>query len=662
MTDANLAAILDAAVAAHQRGNPGEALEGYKKALALAPNDAEANSLYGLARTHLRQFSDAETHLIKAVELEPQETGFRLNLIEYLEQAGEIDRALKEVDGVLRIDENNSRAFEKLGDLSIRAGKPGAATDAYQKAVELEPGFYPLIMKLARAHAGFRNFKAARGILEQAVQFGPRDENYLELYSFVLAAVGDITALSALTREWVQKAPESAPAWRAFSHASYEAGKYREAIDAFRKVLDLGVRDADTLAAYGRVCLDGQEFEEAHAVINEAETLDANHPETLAAKAQLLTYEGKFEDAETYCRRCLAVNPNFAGVYSLLSRLKGGKLADEDQKALADLAWNKELHPSDRKAAAFALGRALDTDKKPQEAFKVFQHANDIAIEDTTRAEAAYLPEAAQAHTDQLIKAFPQRLEVEQTVARTPRPIFIIGMPRSGTTLIESLLSAHPEVFGAGERPDAQHLLNGYLRTAEEGAAPAGPVNTDWIDSYYQELPDTGDAKWLTDKNPLNFEAVGLIDRLFPDAPIIHIRRDPVETGLSIFAHEFSRFWSFANRLEDIGHYYGQYARLMAHWDKAFPGRVITLQYEDFAGDFDTAAPTLTETIGLNWTPEMAAFQKADRPISTFSAVQAREPVSVRRGKADAYGALLEPLRDALNAAGVDLKTGALKI
>ena len=138
------------------------------------------------------------------------------------------------------------------------------------------------------------------------------------------------------------------------------------------------------------------------------------------------------------------------------------------------------------------------------------------------------------------------------------------------------------------------------------------------------------------------------------------MRRNPLETGLSVFRHELTKFLTFAGRLEDIGHYFGQYARLTAHWEELLPDRFVTVQYEDFAATFDTAAPALLDACGLAWEEDCRTFQKHAPAIATFSAVQAREAVAVRLGKAKAYEKHLGPLIDALNSANVDAETGEL--
>lgn len=659
MSEPQLADIINAAAAAHQNGRFQEALSGYQHALSKAPDDAEVNSLAGLALTHLGRLGEAGPYLEKAVAAEPDEIGFRLNLIEWLDASGAADRAVDEIGAILEKDEKNIRAFEKLGDVCMRQNKPGAAADAYNEAVKLAPGHYGLLMKLARAHSGYRNFVGARTALEQAGQAGPQDEYYLEFMSFVLASLGDVAALNALAAQWTEKAPDSARAWRAAAQAAYEHGRHRDALAAYEKVFALGARDANNLAAYGRIAIDALEFDTARVSLDEAEQLDSDLAEMLAGKARLLTFEGKFDEAEKYCRRCLVVKPQLAGVYSLLGRITGGKFSDEEQKKLTQLFWEEKLHTPDRIAAGFALGRARDTTSATEDAFKIYLDANELSRSYSAAGGIVYNRGVTEARMQRLAKVFPG-----PTGGGAPKggaqPIFILGMPRSGTTLIESVLSARDDVFAGGERPDMQQYLSWYLDRAGETAPTAGDVNPEWIERYYEQLPGLGGAEWITEKSPLNFEAVGLIDRLFPDSPIIHTRRSPMETCFSIFSNEFSKFWSFATDLEALGHFYGQYARMMAHWDKAYPGRVVTVQYEDFAGNFDTAAPALAEKIGLGWTPEMAEFQKAKRPIATFSAVQAREPVTVRRGKAEQFAEQLAPLRRALEEAGVDPDTGDL--
>ncbi len=192
-------------------------------------------------------------------------------------------------------------------------------------------------------------------------------------------------------------------------------------------------------------------------------------------------------------------------------------------------------------------------------------------------------------------------------------------------------------------------------RRAKRGIAGiAESTWNQWREFYLKETPDTRGASVVTDKNPWNFDAIGVILRLFPDARIIHVRRNPVETGLSIFRNEFGKFLPFTCRLEDIGHYYGEYARLMAHWDSVLGDRFTTIQYEEFIEGFDNAGPALLAACGLDWEDSCRDFWKHGRVISTISTMQARRPLAKPTDRAQLYAAHLRPL--------VDQSQGALEL
>jgi hypothetical protein len=246
-------------------------------------------------------------------------------------------------------------------------------------------------------------------------------------------------------------------------------------------------------------------------------------------------------------------------------------------------------------------------------------------------------------------------------------PIFIVGMPRSGTTLLENALAAHPDAAGAGEVPALPFLLSELLTALANTRGPA-KISPEFIaaarGTYFRQSAEfAGRAgAYVVDKQPTNFESVGLIRVLFPDAPIIHIRRNPMDTGLSIFRRNFTWQWPFAFDLASIGHFYGQYARLMAHWERGYAGAVAFVQYEDLVDNFEGELRRLLDFCGLPWSEKCLDYQDAERAVHTFSAVQVRKGASKsHRGSAGPYESHLQPLADALLSAGVDPVTGALR-
>jgi hypothetical protein len=350
-------------------------------------------------------------------------------------------------------------------------------------------------------------------------------------------------------------------------------------------------------------------------------------------------------------------------VYATLSRLIGGAFSDAEMRLLSRLSTQEGLSLDHRISAAFVLGHGYDARNEVNSAFRSYQYAHDLSIERNLREARSYDRAGVEKRVQDLIARPPCPNGSAPVPAHSrPTPVFIVGMPRSGTTLIESVLSAHSRVQACGERPRMQSILRAWLdmplETVRSGPDPR--LLEQWREAYFSDLNLTENAGLVTDKNPLNYEAAALISLLFPDAIIIHVRRNPVDTSMSIFRNEFSKFWTFADRLEDIGHFYGQYARLASHWQDVLGRRFVTIQYEEFAADFEASARALVSSCGLDWEQQCLDFQSSPRPIATFSAVQARGPVVPKTGYAHRFRDHTGPLLESLRTAGVNLETGAL--
>jgi tetratricopeptide (TPR) repeat protein len=407
--------------------------------------------------------------------------------------------------------------------------------------------------------------------------------------------------------------------------------------------------------------LSALEFENASSALAEAEALDPDDRQMLSGKSIQLMFAGRYDEAQTYCRRSLRMNRDDAAAYKLLTQLANGRLPDDDFAALQRLADREDISVQDRISAVFALADCLDARGEMDQAFTAYERANRLASEFAVMEGNIYDRVARTKQTDELM-AILDSMPMRMAVASGPTPVFIVGMPRSSTTLIESVIGAHSRVFACGERVEMRWIMEEFLTHARNAGTADIPEAAwkHWRDFYWREIPDLKGATVVTDKNPWNFDAVGLILRLFPDARIIHVRRKPLETGLSIYRNAFSKFQPFTNRLEDIGHYYGQYARLMAHWERIAGDRITTIQYEDFIRRFEVAGPALLAACGLEWEEPCRTYWNSSRVISTMSTMQARQPPGERAGRAELYAAHLLPLVNSLKASGVDLKSGSI--
>ena len=596
MSKAAFIEALERGATAHQAGRLDDALKAYRAALELQPNDAEAASLCGLALLHSGKGEEAMLLLQQAVDREPGQSGYRLNLAEGLAQTGKADRAMVELGLVIALEPANAQALSR---------------------------FYAL-----------------------------ESENLL--------ARREWAKLYANGAAWTKADPNSPAAWRTLSRGAFEDGRLLEAAAAFARALSFGKPTAADFTAHAGLCLKAFELRAAGISLDQAEALDPNFAPMLATRASMLMYIGRFEEAEAYCRRCLQQRPDFVPAYATLSRLRGGALQAAEVRALYDVARRSDVLPDSRIAAMFTIAHAHDARGDFGSAFTTYQGAHALAFE-RERAEQRAQDIAKDAARVEQIARVSQTLPEIAAGANAPRPIFIVGVPRSGTTLIEAMLGAHSRVFACGERPAMRQVLRSMLGVLQSERTIDAGLLQEWAKFYFRELPNIGSADHITDKHPRNLEAAGLIARMLPNAVILHVRRNPVEACLSVYRHEFNKQWSFAHDLADLGRYYGRCAHLAAHWERTLPGRFVTVQYEDFVTNFATAAPQLVQACELGWEPQCLEFQKAPQAIATFATVQVRGPVALGNGRAQKYEKHIGPLVAALEAAGVDLETGALK-
>ena len=647
--------------AALRAGNLDEAAGHLSAALTAQPDDAETHSLQGLLAQRRGNIEEAVESLRRAVALDPKHIGCRINLAEFLASQRDFGPAIDEMRIVVSQAPGVGRAWERLGDFAGAAERLPESLSAFERARTLEPGNLSVVMKAAFAASCLGRLSDARDMLEGVAKLTQVSDGFFELYLDVLEAQRDWGALASAAQAWSEVRADRPRAWEAQAKAAWETGWLHQAMDLYRKAMALRGPDALRLATFARLCLNALEFDEAAKALGEAESVDPRNVHMLSAKAGHLMFLGRFAEAEEYCRRCLAEDANDVTAYRLLSQLKRGRLSSDERAVLSRLAQRPDQRTEHRISAAFTLGDCLDAENDSDGAFVSYELAHGLAAERGRIEGLQYDPEARTREIDFLIGHFPSRPAPLPSVPG-PRPIFIIGMPRSGTTLIEAVLGAHSRVVACGERAAMRQIMHEYLSIV----AGAPPIPTDrltqFAKGYFADLGDLGGADHITDKNPWNFDAVGLILRVFPNACIIHVRRNPVETGLSIFRNEFPKFQTFTHRLGHIGHYYGEYARLMAHWERVASERLITIQYESFAAHFDDAAPALLRACDLEWEEACRHFQVTKRAIATLSTVQAREPVVDRSGRARRYQRHLAPLIDALTAAGVDLGTGAARV
>lgn len=648
MSDQSFSESMDRGLAAHREGRMADALAAYRAALSIKPQDAEALSLMGLALMHGGRTDEALILLGRAVDIEPRTPGLRMNLAEGFARAGQHGRALQEFRAVTELQPDHVRAWDRSGDLAALLGDPAAAVDGWGRAYLVDYGSIESALKIARLEIDRGRVDVASNLIDSVLSRSPTEPRTLAIKCQLLESRRDWQALAEVAATWTRSRPDDAEGWRSAARAAFERGRHVEAVAAFKRSLALSEPTAADWYALSGLCMHARDLISAAEALDKAETLGPPTSETLARRAMLLMYDGQFAKAEEHCRRALALDAGNVSAITTLSRLRSGRMSDAELQMVANLARRADLDAQTRIAASFAVANAHDARGEIDVAFRAYSDAHQIALARDEAEGRAYDRSFVEKRADRIIELSKIALPSVTPPAGAMRPIFVVGMPRSGATLIESVLSVHSRVFAVGERVTMQQILGAYLELDRRGALPDAQILRSWVQAYLTGFQVDSRKDQLTDKHPLNFEAVGIIAALFPEAHIVHVRRNPLETGLSIFRQELNKHWSFAHRLDDIGHFYGVYARLSMHWEQHLPGRFVTLQYEQFVSDFETEARRLVEGCGLEWEPACLDFQDVSRQIS---AVQTRQP---------RFAQHLDPLVRELERSRVNLETGAL--
>lgn len=506
-------------------------------------------------------------------------------------------------------------------------------------------------LKLAEAHATAGRLADAEAVLRQILKADANQPDALGALAAIAANVGKLDVAIALQERALAARP-NASLFRSNLAEMYrrhaEAQPSAEAEAALRRALELAPHRDDVANALGLVLAaagrqrDALPFLERAAIASGAAPLWNN-------VGTVLKELGRFDDALVAFDRAWAHDPTLAapllGVAESKTFRDGADAHLARMEALArDVSM---LSAEQRTYLHFALGKAYDDLGCTDEAFAQLSAGNTLKRQSVAYAESAALGLFAR------LKAV-----FDASVVQRPRggssdrtPIFVLGMPRSGTTLVEQIISSHPLAGAAGEisaMNDVTRSLGGF---PEQLHALSDEAFFNLGESYARVLRrHAPDAPRITDKTPSNIYLVGLIHLALPGATIVHVQRDPVDTCFSCYSKLFTREQGQTYDLGELGRYYRAYHDLMRHWDEVLPaGRVLSVRYEDVVADIEGQARRLIAHCGLEWDERVLAFHENTRAVSTASASQVRQPIyatSVARWRR--YEAHLGPLLEAL--------------
>jgi tetratricopeptide (TPR) repeat protein len=428
--------------------------------------------------------------------------------------------------------------------------------------------------------------------------------------------------------------PDYTSAWFNRGGALKQLNRFEQALASYDKAIALNPGHAEAHNNRGVLLQQMRRFDEAIASYDHAIAAKPDHAAAHNNRGTALMSKGDLDGAERMFRKALQLKPDFADPLHSLAKMHRYQNASEpDAKEIFALLQKPGISAENQEHLLFTLGKIYDDCGLYDEAFECFRQANEIR-----NAAVSYKPDAVTKLTDAIIQVFsPQFLSQEFAFASDSKsPLFIVGMPRSGTTLLASILSNHPAIATAGELPDlADYAMRlGELLKSEtsypQAARQITPGHAAHIILEYKKRlkrDARAGAVHVIDKNPLNFRHLGFIAMLFPQARIVHCTRDPLDTCLSNYFTRFPLSLDYAFDLRNIGHFYREYARLMGHWRKVPAIRMLDVSYEDLILQTEPAARRLLDFLGLEWDARCLAPHTNPNPVETASDWQVRQPI-----------------------------------
>ena len=604
-----------------------------RDALKRDSDDVSMTALLGAILLKRREFDEAERLLRRAIELAPTFAKPHEDLGYLLVELGRAGEAVEVLRTATRLDPKAEMAFFTLGRALSATGKGTDADAAFEASFKLNPERKKLALA-AEHHKAGRNDEAAR-LYRELLQQSPNNVDAMRLLAGVLAGGSSkVEEAEALLRKAISLAPDYALAFLDLGGILHDQYRYAEAIECFQRASRLQPQAAkplymlaSTLAPAGRTL---------EALDTYREVLK-RHPQHAGARLGLgHTFKtiGRLQEAIAAYRECIRIRPNNGEVYWSLANLKTYRFTEGDLSEMQSrLARPDELTEKSIVHFLFALAKAQEDNGDFDAAWDCYARGNA-----KQRMLEHYDPVQTEMANDEILEVFDRSLLQQNVEQGHPdeAPIFVVGLPRSGSTLIEQILASHSMVEGTSELPYLGRVATSLNRNRADGLQYPHAVRElqaphfKLLGQYY--LQQAGLHRHtvrprFVDKMPNNFPSIGFLHLILPNAKIIDARRHPLDCTLSCYRQLFAKGQTFVYDLADIGEYFLEYQRMMDHWHEVLPGRVLTVQYEDLVTDFDGQARRLLAYCGLPWEDACANFHETERPIRTASSEQVRQPI-----------------------------------
>ncbi len=613
----------------YHSGDSQAASEWCRKALDATPDNVDLLTLHGVTLLDCRQPREALAPLQRAVELAPRFPRARENYGQALALTGRFDEAIEHFQQAANLEPHSDSVRMKLAHALAMVGKGEEADSVYEEAFGLAPD--RRLLAEAGEHLREGRVRECEQICRKLLAKNTDDVNARRLLAKVAGVAKRWGQAERLLLRVLKKAPDFDDARLDLARVYKQQDRVEDAVACTSEVIARSPRNANAMYLHASMLAVAGRHEQALTVYRRTLELRAHFPGAWMGMGHLLKTLGRQQEGVAAYRAAIEQQPNFGEVYWSLANLKTFRFSEPEIAEIEKRLASDSLNEDERVHFLFTLGKVREDQGRYPEAFTCYAEACEI-----NRAKIFYDPVDTTVLHQRIRKVFTTEFISEHNVqGRTdPTPIFIVGLPRSGSTLIEQILASHSQVEGTAELPDVGRVIGSLASRVPGESYPEAlqKLDTEAVrklgDSYLVRTQrQRSGLPYFTDKMPNNFPSIGLIHLMLPGAIIIDARRHPLDSCFGSFKQHFAQGQTFSYDLFEIGEFYREYRGIMRHWEEVLPGRVLEVRYEDMVRDQEGQTRRLLEHCGLPWEDACLRFYETERAVRTASSEQVRQPI-----------------------------------
>ena len=601
------------------------------------------------------QLTMAEQSCRELLQNYPQSSRVLCVLGAVLQDMGQLRQAVKSFEKAIQLEPDYADAYYNRGSALKKLGQLAEAVKSFDQAIQIKPDFVMAYSNRGNALQKLGQLEAAMKSYDKAIQIEPEFANAYSNRGTALHDLGQLKEAMKSYDKAIQIKPDYAEAFNARGTALDALGQWKAAVKSFEKAIQLKPDYADAYYNRGTALQKLGRLEDAMTSYDKAIQIRPDFVKAYSNRGNALQELGQLEAAMKSYDQAIQIKPDFAKAYHYLSMLKEFQPNDARIGLMQRLLKDLEPGELDHMHLCFALAKAYEDLGEYDKSFDYLEKGNRLH-----KKELNYNID----HDRDLITrirgiftADNQALEVAPDGNTSIQPLFIVGMPRSGTSLVEQILASHSKVYGAGELKSVGTLLAPILSNRSDQNA-----SREWRQLTRNELKRIHDGylekltalkvpeKIITDKMPLNFRWIGFILSAFPEAKIVHLNRDPRATCWSLYKHYFKKSNGYADDLEDLAEFYNLYTELMSFWRERFPNAIYDLCYEDLTKNQEQETRKLLKYCDLQWEEQCLDFHLTKRTVQTMSAAQTRK--KMYQGSSEAWRNYAEHLQPLIRGLG----------